>query len=790
MIPVIHNKIIDQPVENVPADESSKPTLQPSNPQNQLSIKPYSEQLWMKEQLEKITEIDVVFESKKELRKLQKQYPQEITVFFTKELMSVIGAIKPAQEILIEENEILSNLKKAVKWRLKPESSLFSNIRKILQDIKTLNVRVAAVEKALEDKNFLNELKEVLTKLRCYYEQFISECCEANESEFEQLKAFKPYIIFSSSLERRYLKKRASKELLAAISSKRPDGQNHIVVPYAAIHFKGSPDLLPDAPGTEFMVHAMANILFGRGTPPTELLKIVHSNHKEGNSRYPVIASKTKYGVNLREFEERETLESLHPTGYAESFFLGLFTNPNDGKPENFIVDNEGWIWGIDMDRSEVCPYIKVPFDDKPYRYRTNIFYYPFLFPQMDHQIDTAAKQSFLSFHPALNMIKWLKKLLDQNAKYNQLQKSGLFFSAELKAMHLPIQIFEGLVQAKYQKMLTTWQLLTNDQEGALTYRELFELVDPITAKYYEVIQKKHLTPLEGYQNAYYLQNWNKGPGANPQEIDQFCWIDSMLDLHELVNEGNSIEGYLTEHAVPANKEESSAKQKEVIDELENLISTIDCRSLGAYEREFLTEIGKVKQLRTLSLKNSTICDDKLLELVDSLPALTHIKLNQCPNIPGLCLITIAKYKPKLKFYIADCAQVKKIDLEKMEELGQEVVTPSSLNLHKQEECQKTVNNNLPAKNPLFTGRKAHLLAINNRFDSLPGPVVLTGMGGVGKSHLALEFAHQNKRNYDLVWWICAEKKKVCLDTVLLLGENLEKITKKAVSRPRQRSKS
>ena len=170
------------------------------------------------------------------------------------------------------------------------------------------------------------------------------------------------------------------------------------------------------------------------------------------------------------------------------------------------------------------------------------------------------------------------------------------------------------------------------------------------------------------------------------------------------------------------------------------------------------------------------------------LPALTHIELDRCPNIPGLCLITIAKQKRNLKFSVAECAQVSEHDLKTIENLGHEVMAPSSVNSRKQEACEKTVNN-LPPKNPLFTGRQAQLRDIENRFEHSQGPVVFSGMGGVGKSHLALEFAHQNRKKYGLVWWIHAEKKEACLDAMLSLGEKLEKISKQAISRSRQRSK-
>jgi tetratricopeptide (TPR) repeat protein len=68
---------------------------------------------------------------------------------------------------------------------------------------------------------------------------------------------------------------------------------------------------------------------------------------------------------------------------------------------------------------------------------------------------------------------------------------------------------------------------------------------------------------------------------------------------------------------------------------------------------------------------------------------------------------------------------------------------------------------NLPEKNPYFTGRKDKLEKIEAMFKA-GGRVCLkqtiAGLGGVGKTQLALEYAHRYKNKYlDAVWWINAE---------------------------------
>ncbi|MDW4905631.1 FxSxx-COOH system tetratricopeptide repeat protein [Streptomyces sp. ADMS] len=73
-----------------------------------------------------------------------------------------------------------------------------------------------------------------------------------------------------------------------------------------------------------------------------------------------------------------------------------------------------------------------------------------------------------------------------------------------------------------------------------------------------------------------------------------------------------------------------------------------------------------------------------------------------------------------------------------------------------------TVWGNIPPRNPNFTGREELLEELHQRLlrekATAVLPHALHGMGGVGKSLLAVEYLYRRMAEYDVVWWISAER--------------------------------
>lgn len=115
-------------------------------------------------------------------------------------------------------------------------------------------------------------------------------------------------------------------------------------------------------------------------------------------------------------------------------------------------------------------------------------------------------------------------------------------------------------------------------------------------------------------------------------------------------------------------------------------------------------------------------------------------------------------------------------DQRKLEQPGENVtsVSPASALERGRQEMPKIMRD-VPSRNPRFTGRSDLIRNLHNTLVSSTEraallPHTLHGLGGVGKTHLAIEYVHRFAHEYDLICWLPAHDVTQVRDSLVELG--------------------
>ena len=97
------------------------------------------------------------------------------------------------------------------------------------------------------------------------------------------------------------------------------------------------------------------------------------------------------------------------------------------------------------------------------------------------------------------------------------------------------------------------------------------------------------------------------------------------------------------------------------------------------------------------------------------------------------------------------------------DQIGQELRTLEDQHSQHKSEPSLLIWNVPYRQNPYFTGREELLEALHQRLitehtTALTQTQAITGLGGIGKTQTAIEYAYRHRKDYPIIWWLRAEE--------------------------------
>jgi hypothetical protein len=315
------------------------------------------------------------------------------------------------------------------------------------------------------------------------------------------------------------------------------------------VYFKrdGHPSLKP---GKEAMVYHLYESL-SLPIPATNLLILDNIKTKDGYNKEPYVlqASQAIHGPNAKEIllsdSLREaTLNSLDKDLYTRQVIGALLTDPSDGKPDNFIYE-ENLKSFISVDNDEVLEEtLKESKEGKRVHLKSMLY----TLPLMNEKIPSESLASFLTLLPEIRGLSFLKALEKRNRAYTHLFTELKFLDDNAHRKGIQLKRKESGLPESYLKNLFATYLLPIDidpfcfhrllthlnkinerlqqayasqEDSSLTFQDLFNEVHPLIGPYYQKLRETLPNPYQAIEALY---------GIAPSESKDYTLLSSLIE--------------------------------------------------------------------------------------------------------------------------------------------------------------------------------------------------------------------------------------------------------------------
>jgi hypothetical protein len=256
----------------------------------------------------------------------------------------------------------------------------------------------------------------------------------------------------------------------------------------------------PALPGLEEATGRLTRQLIGFGAPYTDLVKL-----GEGEDAVPCLISQGVPGDTLLKVlkTDPKLLESLDEEDLSGMLIAAMLTNPEDGKPDNYIVmlhptkPGKYRIIGIDNDQAFVPAIVKEQPDKEfwtgkpvPVAQVKTILY---CLNQMKSPIHPNIRTIIGNALPDLFLEKWLRGLEQVNKQHYGLfttSEQNQAFKQHKSFIGVPFQ--RGAVKHIYEKFVLLRDLIAENPE--ITHIELLNKLEPRLAKRYQEALNKDIS--------------------------------------------------------------------------------------------------------------------------------------------------------------------------------------------------------------------------------------------------------------------------------------------------------